>query len=280
MPIHRTSLARVDGPVGPYLAEGRPVVARGLARSWPAVGGWTPASFAARFGEQRVELHAFTRRGAVSTTVAEFVQRLSAGRAGDLYLAWDDRVIRDNPALAREIDFRPLFPWRLGVVYTALWMGGASAHTPLHFDAGAPNLHAVVHGRKRFVFFAPEDTPRLYPSDVYEWSTTFSEIDLRAPDLARHPRLAEATAFEAILDPGDVVHIPVGWWHAAWCLEDTISVNGWWLGPRSVLSARRARELGRLLLHRAGLYARDRCTCCGHGDLRRHLGWRDAPGAS
>ena len=252
------------------LAAGRPVVLAGLARAWPAVGRWTPAWFARTMGGVEVALHAFTRRDAVRTTLGAFARTIDDD---DRYLAWDGRVLAANPALAGDIDLRALFPWRLGFVHAALWMGGRRAFTPLHHDDGPPNLHAVVSGTKRFRFFAPTDSERVYPADVYEWSTTFSAVDLRGPDLARHPRFAGAVAHDAVLEPGDVVFVPPRWWHAVWCLEPAVSVNGWWMGPRALVGARRVREAARFLAHKSGVYRRGRCTCCGHGDLRRHLGW-------
>lgn len=247
----------------------------GAAAGWPAVRGWTLDTLRDRVGERRVALHDFTRRGAVETRMDAFLDRLIRGDAGAHYLAWETALL--DRRMAAEAPVRALFPGRIGAVHAALWIGGPGAHTPLHHDTGAPNLHAVISGRKRFLFLAPGDTRNLYPADVYEWSTVFSEVDVRRPDLRRHPRLARARAFEVVLEPGDVVHVPVGWWHAVWCLEPSISINGWWLGPSGLLSARRVRDVGRALLHRAGLLSPGRCTCCGHGDLRRHLGWSETP---
>ncbi|MFN7131074.1 MAG: cupin-like domain-containing protein, partial [Myxococcales bacterium] len=238
------------------------------------------------YGADRVSLHQFTRRNAVTATLAGFVEWMARPEgsalaqhgaepfpSSSLYLAWDGSMLRRHPELLADFDFDGLFPGGLRRIQLGFWMGPAGAHTPLHYDIDAPNLHAAISGRKRFVLFAPEESAHLSPADVYEWTTVFSEIDLRAPDVQRHPGLARANGYEAVLAPGDVLFIPVRWWHAAWCLESCISLNGWRFGPRLALSPNLWNAAAAALLHRAGVYARDRCTCCGHGDLRRHLGW-------
>lgn len=271
---------RGDAPraiVAECLRRGTPVVFEGLIDGWPAVGKWSPRGLATRLSRQRVELQDFTRRGALSTTFPAFVDWMEGAREGalaaheeGLYLAWDASVLG---ALREDFDFASLFPRGPGFTRSAFWMGPAGAHTPLHHDLDAPNLHAVLHGAKRFVLFAPAESARLSPADVYEWTTVFSEIDLRAPDLARHPAFADARGLEVTLRAGEVLLIPVRWWHAVWCLEASVSLNGWWFGPSLLASAPLWREVWRAALHRLGLHAAQRCTCCGHGDLRRLLGW-------
>lgn len=284
-----TSIPRVSGPdarslVAEHLARGHPVVFEGLLSGWSALGKWTPRYFASSIGAHPVKIYEFTRRDAVTVSMREWVDWLEgnrdagplSGRGDALYLAWDASVMRKNPALRADFDFESLFPSGPGVVHTGFWMGGPGAHTPLHQDLDAPNLHAVVAGQKRFLLFAPDEADNLYPTDVYEWTTVFSGVDFRAPDLERYPRVRRAAPLEAQLTPGDVLFIPVRWWHAAWCLSPCVSLNGWWFTPRLLASGALWREFARAAAHRIGLVAKDRCTCHGHGDLGRHLGWSDA----
>ncbi|RZA16839.1 MAG: cupin-like domain-containing protein, partial [Lysobacteraceae bacterium] len=56
-------------------------------------------------------------------------------------------------------------------------------------------------------------------------------VDFNAPDLARHPRFADAwaAARTAELEPGDAIFIPSLWWHQVEALEDfNVLVNYWW----------------------------------------------------
>lgn len=285
-PVPRVRGTDARALVAEHLRRARPVIFEGLIDSWAAVREWSPERLAQRLGGLPVKLFEFTRRDAIASSFARFVEWMERGGAQgplagfeSLYLAWDATVLEQRPELRADFDFEQLFPRGLGRVHTGFWMGPRGAHTPLHHDLDAPNLHAALHGKKRFVLFSPEESENLYPADVYEWTTVFSEVDLRSPDLSRHPRISRAHGLEAVLSPGDVLFIPVRWWHAVWCLETAVSLNGWWFGPSLLTSLPLWREVGRAALHKAGLYARNRCTCCGHGDLRRHFGWADSPRA-
>ena len=258
----------------------RPLVFRGGVADWPAAGRWTPSFFARHHGDRRVSLYEFTRRDSLPALLADFVHYLQCGeRVGalattcmPLYLAWNAELLASTPELAADFDFRPLFGSR-GHLHPALWMGGREAHTPLHTDIDSHNLHAVVHGEKHFLLYAPEDNHYLYPSDVYEWATTFSRIDVRDPDLDRFPLVRKVVGWEATLNKGDVLYIPPGWWHSATCMEPTISLNAWQFEPRLLLSGKLYADVARRILHGLGLHSRGRCTCHGHGDLRIHHGW-------
>ncbi len=273
---------RINSPseCAPYLDKRVPVVFAGAVDQWPARHRWTP-EYIARQCPETVRVYEFTRRDSLETGLDDFVTYLRTGeRSGmladtddDLYLAWDSTVLGANLALQSDFDFTPFWGSRLGIAHTGFWMGGDGAHTPLHTDIDATNLHAVLYGKKRFLLFAPETTDCLYPSDVYEWATVFSAVDFRTPDIERFPKLAEAAGVEAVLEPGDLLYIPVGWWHAVTCLEPTVSLNAWLFSPALIFSANLYRDLARRALHAVGLHGRDRCTCHGHGDLRRHLGW-------
>jgi lysine-specific demethylase 8 len=282
------SVERVDGSgkratVRGYLKRKQPVVFENMIDDWAAVGRWTPEWFAGTHGDRPINLFEFTHCYSIPSTMKEFVGWLDGQREGrlgkheDLYLSWDFSVMKHRPELRRDFDFESLFPRGIGLVHSAFWMGGTGSHTPLHYDLDAPNLHACVAGRKRFLLFGPDQDEFLYPADIYEWTTQFSSVDVRSPDLARHPRIKNAVGYDIVLEPGDVLFLPGLWWHAAWCLTPCISLNGWWYGPGTVVAPRVLRETVRAGLHKVGLYARGRCTCCGHGDLRRLLQWADAP---
>lgn len=56
-----------------------------------------------------------------------------------------------------------------------------------------------------------------------------SAVDVEAPDLALHPRFAEAsgTHLDAVLGPGDALYIPAGWWHYVRSITPSFTVNFW-----------------------------------------------------
>jgi len=81
-------------------------------------------------------------------------------------------------------------------------------------------LHQV-HERKKARLFSPVDTAHLYLN-----ADRRSDVpDFDHVDLARYPMVARATAFEAVLEPGDVLFIPSYWWHEIRVDEPAVSVG-------------------------------------------------------
>jgi cupin-like protein len=113
-----------------------------------------------------------------------------------------------------------------------MWLGNAVT-AATHYD----NMHGVncmVAGRKRFVFFPPDQLPNLYigPLDMAPGGQPTSLVKLSAPDLNRYPRFAHALAAAETVDvePGDAIFIPNLWWHNVESLDPVnLSVNYWWL---------------------------------------------------
>ncbi|WP_144150182.1 cupin-like domain-containing protein [Paraburkholderia sp. BCC1885] len=107
-----------------------------------------------------------------------------------------------------------------------LWFGRRREHalvTRLHCDL-ANSFLAQVHGRKRVRLFSPSQDEAVYALDAFN---TFRpcRVDADAPDLARFPRFAEARGVDVVLEPGDLLVIPTGWFHCVWALDHVLSIS-------------------------------------------------------
>src|SRR5262249_31430031 len=99
-----------------------------------------------------------------------------------------------------------------------LWLGPAGTVTPLHHDV--LNIIIVqVTGRKRFILIDP-----LRARYVYNDDGVFSMVDAANPDYSRFPLYAYADPITVVLEPGDALFIPVGWWHHVESLELSASL--------------------------------------------------------
>jgi ribosomal protein L16 Arg81 hydroxylase len=45
------------------------------------------------------------------------------------------------------------------------------------------------------------------------------------PDLTRFARFAQAQGVDVVLEPGDLLVIPTGWYHCVWALDHVLSVS-------------------------------------------------------
>jgi ribosomal protein L16 Arg81 hydroxylase len=54
------------------------------------------------------------------------------------------------------------------------------------------------------------------------------QVDALYPDLALHPRFAEAQECDVIIGPGDALYLPPRYWHYVRSLSTSMSVSFWW----------------------------------------------------
>ncbi|XKL68822.1 hypothetical protein PGB90_006591 [Kerria lacca] len=106
--------------------------------------------------------------------------------------------------------------------------------TPCHYDE-QQNFYAQVKGYKRIILFRPSQFKCLYPHPVYHPYDRQSQVDFEKPDYNRFPNFKDACGFETVLEPGEVLYIPMYWFHHVESLLRggyTISINFWYkAGP-------------------------------------------------
>ena len=219
-----------------HYAVNRPVILSGMIDAWPALHLWTPQYLKERVGSTPVEIqanrgkdHGYERdkeRHRHTMAFDAFIEEIVHGDAGNrLYMtAYNSSANRAALApltsdlgfidtlLSREADFPN----------GMMWIGPEGTFTPLHHDL-TNNLLVQLRGRKRILLCAPAESGKLY-NDHH----VFSRIaDLRAPDLdmKRYPLLENIRFHEIVLDPGEILFLPVGWWHQVLALDFSISAT-------------------------------------------------------
>ncbi|MBO3464497.1 cupin-like domain-containing protein, partial [Aetokthonos hydrillicola] len=96
-----------------------------------------------------------------------------------------------------------------------------------------------LHGAKKVVLFPPSQTNNLYPFPVYihlrygfKLRSWFSQVYPESPDFDTFPKMKQALQYktELILNQGEILYIPAGWWHEVTALGDEMvcSVNRFW----------------------------------------------------
>lgn len=80
-------------------------------------------------------------------------------------------------------------------------------------------------GRKLVRLLPPSENSRASPTDWDMFLPTLFTADLLHPDFESHPGLNGAIVYEALLEPGDILHIPEGWAHQALNLDWSAMVS-------------------------------------------------------
>jgi lysine-specific demethylase 8/hypoxia-inducible factor 1-alpha inhibitor (HIF hydroxylase) len=134
-----------------------------------------------------------------------------------------------------------------------LWVGPGGHMECLHYDPTDGTL-IQLHGAKQVVLFPPSQTANLYPFPFYvhlrhgmKVRSWFSQVYPDRPDFEAFPRFHQALNHrcDLVLQQGEVLYIPAGWWHEVTALGDGMvcSVNRFWKVPihRALLSWERWR---------------------------------------
>jgi len=106
------------------------------------------------------------------------------------------------------------------------WFGPQGTVSPLHQDP-KNNILAQGYGTKQLFLFSPKDTEYLYPHDEKMLSNT-AQVDPLKPDNTRFPNFKKAQMYKCLLEPGEMLFIPVKWWHHVSALDKSFSVSFWW----------------------------------------------------
>ncbi|KAI0150481.1 Clavaminate synthase-like protein [Xylariaceae sp. FL1272] len=121
------------------------------------------------------------------------------------------------------------------------WFGPSGTISPLHHDP-YHNILAQVVGRKYVRLYSPYETSQLQARGrengvdmgntssldvgVLEGWDEAAPADHEADE--KHDEFGDIPFVDCILEPGDVLYIPIGWWHYVRGLSISFSVSFWW----------------------------------------------------
>ncbi|MEO6219385.1 MAG: cupin-like domain-containing protein [Ginsengibacter sp.] len=206
-----------------YYLPKKPLVITGLAKQWPAYNKWNWDYFKQIIGDKKVGLYNNIKSDAYTPintaddykTFGEYIDMIQQGPS-----AW--RIFLFN-IFAHAPQLTEDFTWPENLMngfvkkYPMLFTGGQTSITHMHFDIDLSHiLHTQFMGRKRVLLFPHEEQYKLYrkPFEVLSLAD-FSNysLEIGKPDYEKFPALKYATGYELILEHGDTLFMPAGYWH-------------------------------------------------------------------
>lgn len=217
-----------------YYYRNKPVILRSMMDDWPAMGKWSPDFFIRHYGQVPVEVtkgrekerdyEKEFRKTVVKMPFGEFIEQIrQPSSSNDIYLVARNyffsnpqfRALRDDiipPASIIDSSFT-------GLQNIKAWFGPRGTVTPLHHDKHSI-LFCQLTGRKQFKMIPSFELPRIYNQDRY-----YSEVDPERVDPEKHPLFLNASVADVVINPGEMLFIPAGWWHWVRSLDLSISVT-------------------------------------------------------
>ena len=247
MSIERLHRVQPERFIADYMAQNRPVVVSDALDGWRLDEWWTPAYFLRYFADEKVQVYnSYFELRQVKKLGAYLTERFDSAepRENPPYVRWYTRLrnvdffwadavfvaLREHwarpyflPADDYVLPFAPApqtadpttdhFPAR------GLFISERGARTGLHVDPwGSDAMLCQLYGRKTWRMYAPDQAALLQVGD--------DVADVDNLDASRFPRAGEARpAYEFVLEPGESVYVPHGWYHVVHSDTDCISLT-------------------------------------------------------
>ncbi|GJI91547.1 hypothetical protein RugamoR1_47100 [Rugamonas sp. R1(2021)] len=206
-------------------AQGLPFLTTGLVKRWP-LSALPPEILRERYSHVPVR----ARVGDYINTAFAADRAMQDMSMGE-YLDLVDSGVHALPPYLGNLELRelnslchwPTYFDKMGP--PRFWVGPAGTVTPLHCDYD-DNIFAQIWGTKRIFLSPPHHDEFLYPREAN--AILFgSPFDPEAPDFDRFPLARQATMIEVIVNPGDMLYVPAGWYHQVRALTFSLSSNRW-----------------------------------------------------
>ncbi len=207
-----------------YYNAMKPLVITELAKQWPAYTKWNWDYFKAAVGNTEVGVYNNVKSDAYTPVnkadgYMKFGKYLDMIKQGPVELRiFLFNIFQHAPQLVAD------FTWPEDLMkgyvkrFPMLFTGGEGAITHMHFDIDLSHiLHTQFMGRKRVLLFPFEEQYRLYrkPFEVMSFANfaNYAEPGKSQLDITQFPAIENAQGYEIILEHGDTLFMPAGYWH-------------------------------------------------------------------
>jgi len=215
-----------------YYKEMKPLVIKGLAKQWPAYQKWNWDYFIEKVGDKEVGVYNNIKSDSytpinTADDYMKFGDYLRKVKAGPL----DLRIFLFN-IFQHAPDITTDFTWpdelMSGFVkkYPMLFVGGQGSITHMHFDIDMSHiLHTQFAGKKRVLLFPHGEQHKLYrkPWEVLSLAN-YANYNEKF-DYDQFPAVRLAKGYEVILDHGDTLYMPAGYWHHMEYIESGFAMS-------------------------------------------------------
>jgi hypothetical protein len=206
-----------------FYYPGVPIVIKDLSKDWPALTKWNWDYFKQLVGTKKVPLYNNVKSDAHTPinkaddykTFGEYIDMISKGPAGWRIFLFN--IFDHAPELTSDFNWPEHLMTGFVKKYPMLFTGGATSITHMHFDIDMSHiLHTQFAGRKRVLMFPFKEQYKLYrkPFEVLSLADFSHYYEGNgSPDYQQFPALKLAEGFDFILEPGDTLFMPAGYWH-------------------------------------------------------------------
>ena len=203
-----------------YLQAQKPIIITDLSKKWPAYSKWNWEYFKSLVGKVQVDVYNNIRAGAKvpvngADDVMPFGDYLDLIQKGPVELRiFLFNIFKYAPQLVKDFSFPTEYTNLFLKKYPMLFVGGAGSIAHMHYDIDLSHIfHTQFAGKKRVLLMPNDQSSLLYKMPfTVESAASFVDWHLGV-DEEKFPALAKAKGFETILEHGETLFMPSGYWH-------------------------------------------------------------------
>jgi ribosomal protein L16 Arg81 hydroxylase len=203
-----------------YYNTSTPLVITGLAKKWPAHQKWNWDYFIDIVGEKEVGVYNNVKSDAYTAIntadgYMKFGDYLKKVKAGPLDLRiFLFNIFQHAPAITSDFSWPDELMSGFVKKYPMLFVGGQGSVTHMHFDIDMSHiLHTQFVGKKRVLLFPYDEQYKLYRKPWEVLSLANYANYSQGFDYENFPAVKLAKGYEVILEHGDTLFMPAGYWH-------------------------------------------------------------------
>ena len=223
-----------------YFDANKPVVLRNLSKKWPAYTKWTWDYLKQVAGDKRIPIYNNVKSDSYTpinkadgySSFGDYIDMISKGPAE--WRIFFFNIFSHAPQLKNDFVWPDEYVKGFLKNMPSMFAGGKGSITHMHFDIDLPNLmHTQFIGKKRVLLFPNEEKNKLYrkPFEVLSLAdfSNYYDSEKSKVDTEKFPALKFTRGYDVILEHGDTLFMPSGFWHHMEYLESgfAMSLRAW-----------------------------------------------------
>jgi ribosomal protein L16 Arg81 hydroxylase len=234
--IEKIDFINAEAFFSDYFFKNKPVVIKNWTNNWKSLTTWDLKYFKENFGNETVEITLGRQaddkydqkfsKSRKKILFGDFIDMISNNSDSNNFYLVARNLLLSNPKFKKLFeDFSPIENiidpiGHNGNGFVKLWIGPKGTVSNLHHDS-VNVLLIQVKGRKLVKFIPPNQTHKVYNN-----YNVFSDLNLNNEiDLKKYPLAKNLNIIDVIVNPGEALLIPVGWWHWIKSLDVSFTIT-------------------------------------------------------
>ncbi|WP_343308025.1 cupin-like domain-containing protein [Chitinophaga niabensis] len=205
-----------------YYEPRKPLIITGLSKDWPARDKWTWDYFKSIVGDKTVGVYNNTRAGAKTLVngaddyipFGEYLDMIQQGPVSLRIFLFN--IFQHAPQLVNDFTWPDFLLKGFLKRYPMLFVGGAGSIAHMHYDIDLSHImHTQFVGRKRVLLLDNQQSTLIYRMPLtVESAASFENWPERLNETeTKFPALQYARGYTTVLEHGDTMFMPAGYWH-------------------------------------------------------------------